>query len=186
MSQPAPSTLWWCSSHIFLFHINLLIEFHHYHMCSSQGLSIQYYNECDHYKMYWLFLFLILHTGDKKGYLNWKQRFDIIFGTARGLAYLHDQYHVSIIHRDIKPSNILLDDDFQPKICDFGLARLMPEDRSHLSTKFAGTLYVKQIVHSYFNFVKKADHACGLIGWSLLMCLCVVAFNTCYICYSWV
>ncbi|XP_027178637.1 cysteine-rich receptor-like protein kinase 2 [Coffea eugenioides] len=78
--------------------------------------------------------------GDKKGYLNWKQRFDIIFGTARGLAYLHDQYHVSIIHRDIKPSNILLDDDFQPKICDFGLARLMPEDRSHLSTKFAGTL----------------------------------------------
>ncbi|KAL3525048.1 hypothetical protein ACH5RR_013420 [Cinchona calisaya] len=78
--------------------------------------------------------------GDKRGYLNWKQRFDIIFGTARGLAYLHEQYHVSIIHRDVKSSNILLDDDFQPKICDFGLARLMPEDRSHLSTKFAGTL----------------------------------------------
>ncbi|XP_031107947.1 cold-responsive protein kinase 1-like [Ipomoea triloba] len=78
--------------------------------------------------------------GEKRGMLNWKQRFDIIFGTARGLAYLHDQFHVCIIHRDIKSSNILLDDDFQPKIADFGLARLLPENQSHLSTKFAGTL----------------------------------------------
>ncbi|KAM7523887.1 hypothetical protein LguiA_013789 [Lonicera macranthoides] len=78
--------------------------------------------------------------GEKKGSLNWKQRSDIIFGTARGLAYLHEQFHVTIIHRDIKSSNILLDDDFQPKIADFGLARLMPEDQSHISTKFAGTL----------------------------------------------
>ncbi|CAA2975627.1 cysteine-rich receptor kinase 2 [Olea europaea subsp. europaea] len=78
--------------------------------------------------------------GDKRGTLNWKQRFNIIFGTARGLAYLHDQYHVCIIHRDIKPSNILLDNDFIPKIADFGLARLLPENQSHVSTKFAGTL----------------------------------------------
>ncbi|RWR84643.1 cysteine-rich receptor-like protein kinase 2 isoform X2 [Cinnamomum micranthum f. kanehirae] len=78
--------------------------------------------------------------GDKRGILNWKHRFNIIVGTARGLAYLHDEFHVRIIHRDIKSSNILLDDDFQPKIADFGLARLLPEDQSHLSTKFAGTL----------------------------------------------
>ncbi|RDY00640.1 Cysteine-rich receptor-like protein kinase 3, partial [Mucuna pruriens] len=63
-----------------------------------------------------------------------------LFGTARGLAYLHEEFYVSIIHRDIKTANILLDDDFQPKIADFGLARLLPEDRSHLSTRFAGTL----------------------------------------------
>lgn len=79
-------------------------------------------------------------TGEKRGSLNWKQRTNIIFGTARGLAYLHEQFHVTIIHRDIKSSNILLDEDFQPKIADFGLARLLPGDQSHLSTKFAGTL----------------------------------------------
>jgi serine/threonine protein kinase len=61
-------------------------------------------------------------------------------GTARGLAYLHEEFHVCIIHRDIKTGNILLDDDFQAKIADFGLARLLPEDQSHLSTRFAGTL----------------------------------------------
>lgn len=79
-------------------------------------------------------------TGERRGSLNWKQRYDIILNTARGLAYLHEDYHVCIIHRDIKPSNILLDDDFQPKIADFGLARLLPDSKSHLSTKFAGTL----------------------------------------------
>ncbi|KAL1802966.1 hypothetical protein ACET3Z_031613 [Daucus carota] len=78
--------------------------------------------------------------GEKRGTLSWNQRFDIIFGIARGLAYLHDEFHISIIHRDIKSSNILLDDDYQPKIADFGLARLIAEGQSHLTTGFAGTL----------------------------------------------
>ncbi|RXH90704.1 hypothetical protein DVH24_035468 [Malus domestica] len=76
----------------------------------------------------------------KKGSLNWKQRTDRIIGTARGLAYLHEEFHVCIIHRDIKTSNILLDDSFEPRISDFGLARLLPDDQTHLSTRFAGTL----------------------------------------------
>ncbi|XP_071707548.1 cysteine-rich receptor-like protein kinase 2 [Rutidosis leptorrhynchoides] len=78
--------------------------------------------------------------GQKKGTLNWTQRYEIIFGVARGLAHLHSEFHVKIIHRDIKSSNILLTDDFKPKIADFGLARFLPEDLTHISTKFAGTL----------------------------------------------
>ncbi|XP_042042742.1 cysteine-rich receptor-like protein kinase 2 [Salvia splendens] len=92
--------------------------------------------------------------GDKRGCLKWKQRFDILFGTARGLAYLHEQYHVTIIHRDVKPGNILLDKEFQAKIADFGLARLLPEDQSHVSTKFAGTLgYTapEYVVHGHLS-----------------------------------
>ncbi|KAE8775158.1 protein kinase [Hordeum vulgare] len=78
--------------------------------------------------------------GERRGTLNWKQRFNIMVGMARGLAYLHQEFHVCIIHRDIKSSNVLLDDEFQPKIADFGLARLLPNDHSHVSTRFAGTL----------------------------------------------
>ncbi|CAI9281748.1 unnamed protein product [Lactuca saligna] len=78
--------------------------------------------------------------GAKSGTLDWNQRYEIIFGIARGLAHLHNEFHVKIIHRDIKSSNILLTDDFKPKIADFGLARFQPEDQSHVNTKFAGTL----------------------------------------------
>ncbi|XP_028797764.1 cysteine-rich receptor-like protein kinase 3 isoform X5 [Neltuma alba] len=78
--------------------------------------------------------------GERKGSLNWKQRYEVILGIARGLTYLHEEFHIRIIHRDIKTNNILLDDDLQPRIADFGLARLIPENRTHLSTKFAGTL----------------------------------------------
>ncbi|KAK2413691.1 cysteine-rich receptor protein kinase [Trifolium repens] len=72
--------------------------------------------------------------------LNWKQRFNIIRGTAEGLAYLHQGTKKRIIHRDIKSSNILLDDNLSPKIADFGLARCFAADKTHLSTGIAGTL----------------------------------------------
>ncbi|XP_062116218.1 cysteine-rich receptor-like protein kinase 1 isoform X2 [Humulus lupulus] len=79
---------------------------------------------------------------DKKNtyILSWQQRFDIIAGIAEGLAYLHGGCGLKIIHRDIKSSNILLGDDFIPKIADFGLARSVSADRTHLSTGIAGTL----------------------------------------------
>ncbi|KAK7386770.1 hypothetical protein VNO78_27106 [Psophocarpus tetragonolobus] len=72
--------------------------------------------------------------------LTWEIRHKIILGIAEGMAYLHEESHVRIIHRDIKLSNILLEEDFTPKIADFGLARLFPEDKSHVSTAIAGTL----------------------------------------------
>ncbi|XP_043804522.1 cysteine-rich receptor-like protein kinase 3 isoform X2 [Manihot esculenta] len=72
--------------------------------------------------------------------LTWEMRYNIILGTAEGLAYLHEESDLRIIHRDIKLSNILLDEDFTPKIADFGLARLFPQDKTHITTAIAGTL----------------------------------------------
>ncbi|WCJ44299.1 G-type lectin S-receptor-like serine/threonine-protein kinase At2g19130 [Euphorbia peplus] len=57
--------------------------------------------------------------------LDWKRRFDIAVGTAKGLAYLHEECLEWILHCDVKPHNILLDNDYQPKVSDFGLSRLV-------------------------------------------------------------
>nr|KAJ0217425.1 hypothetical protein LSAT_V11C300132350 [Lactuca sativa] len=65
----------------------------------------------------------------------------IFLQEAGGLSYQHEKYHVPIIHTDIRTSNILLDRELQQKIANFGLIRLLPEDTTHLSTKFSGTLY---------------------------------------------
>uniref|UniRef100_A0A0D9VE42 non-specific serine/threonine protein kinase n=1 Tax=Leersia perrieri TaxID=77586 RepID=A0A0D9VE42_9ORYZ len=71
--------------------------------------------------------------------LDWPTRYNICLGTAKGLCYLHEESTLKIIHRDIKPSNILLDERLQPKISDFGLAKLN-DDRARMSTRIAGTV----------------------------------------------
>eukprot|EP01018_Ginkgo_biloba_P036590 Gb_35041 [translate_table: standard] len=76
---------------------------------------------------------------EKRKHLNWQKRYNIILGIARGLLYLHEDSQLRIIHRDIKANNILLDDKLNPKIADFGLARLFPEDETHVHTRVAGT-----------------------------------------------
>ncbi|OAY58830.1 G-type lectin S-receptor-like serine/threonine-protein kinase RLK1 [Manihot esculenta] len=71
--------------------------------------------------------------------INWNQRIQIAFGIARGLVYLHEECSTQIIHCDIKPQNILLDDYYNAKISDFGLAKLLVLDQSQTFTAIRGT-----------------------------------------------
>lgn len=71
--------------------------------------------------------------------LEWDARLNIIMGAAKGLAYLHHDCSPRIIHRDIKSSNILLDGNLEARVSDFGLAKLLEDEESHITTIVAGT-----------------------------------------------
>ena len=77
----------------------------------------------------------------KKHKIDWQKRFDIIQGIARGLLYLHHDSRLRVIHRDLKVSNILLDENMNPKISDFGLARMFEGAQYEENTRrVVGTL----------------------------------------------
>ena len=76
----------------------------------------------------------------KRVQLNWEKRYKIIGGITRGLLYLHEDSQFHIIHRDLKASNILLDAYMNPKISDFGMARLLQPDQTQGNTsRIVGT-----------------------------------------------
>ncbi|CAN1124104.1 Cysteine-rich receptor-like protein kinase 10 [Linum perenne] len=82
----------------------------------------------------------LLFDRRKKSRLNWETRYKIIVGIARGMQYLHEDSRLNIIHRDLKGGNILLDESMNPKISDFGTARLFSGTQSHIITsRVAGT-----------------------------------------------
>ncbi|XP_042463296.1 receptor-like serine/threonine-protein kinase SD1-7 isoform X2 [Zingiber officinale] len=93
----------------------------------------------------------------KSSLLNWQRRVDIIIGIARGLLYLHQDSRLRVIHRDLKPSNILLDKDMNPKISDFGIARIFEGDNAleDATTRPIGTfgyMAPEYLSHGVFSF----------------------------------
>lgn len=82
----------------------------------------------------------LIGSGHSNIQFSWHVRRNICIGVARGLAYLHEEVRPHIIHRDIKASNVLLDKNLQPKISDFGLAKLIAPNLTHISTRVAGTV----------------------------------------------
>ncbi|PNX62939.1 putative LRR receptor-like protein kinase, partial [Trifolium pratense] len=98
--------------------------------------------------------------------LDWSRRKKICVGIARGLAFLHEESRLKVVHRDIKATNVLLDTDLDPKISDFGLAKLDEEDNTHISTRIAGTygyMAPEYAMHGYLT--DKADvYSFGIVA----------------------
>ncbi|KAJ8899160.1 hypothetical protein K2173_011947 [Erythroxylum novogranatense] len=148
----------------FIAEVGMLSRLHHRNLVKLIGVCIEGHIRCLVYE-------LVrngsveshLHGVDrKKGPLDWDSRLKIALGAARGLAYLHEDSNPRVIHRDFKASNVLLEEDFTPKVSDFGLAREATEGSQHISTRVMGTfgyvapeyamtghLLVKSDVYSY-------------------------------------
>ncbi|PON74867.1 Serine/threonine protein kinase [Trema orientale] len=101
---------------------------------------------------------------------DWKVRYKIAIGVARGLHYLHEECRDCIIHCDIKPENILLDEDYSPKLADFGLAKLVGRDFSRVLTTIRGTIgYLAPEWISGIAITPKADvYSYGMVLFELV------------------
>lgn len=98
--------------------------------------------------------------------LDWSRRKRIALGTARGLVYLHEQCDPKIIHRDVKAANILLDEDFEAVVGDFGLAKLLDHRDSHVTTAVRGT--VGHIAPEYLSTGQSSEKT-DVFGFGILL-----------------
>ncbi|KAF3333034.1 wall-associated receptor kinase-like 20 [Carex littledalei] len=124
-------------------------------------------------------LFEHLHTrGDRKA-LNWKMRVKVALQTAEALSYLHSSTQVPIYHRDVKSSNILLDEELNVKVSDFGLSRLVQPGLSHVSTCAQGTLgYLDPEYYRKYQLTDKSDvYSFGVVLLELLTGKKVIDFS---------
>ncbi|KGN50740.1 probable LRR receptor-like serine/threonine-protein kinase IRK [Cucumis sativus] len=110
-------------------------------------------------------LYRLLHEASDDNVLSWNERFDIILGTAKGLAHLHQS---NTIHYNIKSSNILIDRNGQPKVGDYGLARLLPMlDRYVLSSKIQSAL--GYMAPEFTCRTVKITEKCDVYGFGILI-----------------
>ncbi|KAJ8761496.1 hypothetical protein K2173_001630 [Erythroxylum novogranatense] len=123
----------------FLNEINTISKVRHHNLVELIGCCVQGSNRILVYEYVENSSLDRALLGPKKIRLDWGKRSAICLGIARGLTFLHEELLPHIVHRDIKASNILLDRDFNPKIGDFGLAKLFPDNITHISTRIAGT-----------------------------------------------
>uniref|UniRef100_A0A2P2MSY6 Putative LRR receptor-like serine/threonine-protein kinase At1g07650 n=1 Tax=Rhizophora mucronata TaxID=61149 RepID=A0A2P2MSY6_RHIMU len=102
--------------------------------------------------------------------LDWPNRQRICIGIAKGLAFLHEESTLKIVHRDIKTTNVLLDGDLNPKISDFGLAKLDEEENTHISTRIAGTIGYMAPEYALWGYLTfKADvYSFGVVALELV------------------
>ncbi|KAL5746456.1 hypothetical protein ACOSP7_027602 [Xanthoceras sorbifolium] len=126
----------------FITEVNTIGSMHHMNLVRLRG----YCSESSHRLLVYEFMkngsldkWIFPTNNCRDRLLDWPTRFDIAIATAQGIAYFHEQCRNRIIHCDIKPENILLDENFCPKVSDFGLAKLMGREHSHVVTMIRGT-----------------------------------------------
>ncbi|VVA36464.1 PREDICTED: proline-rich receptor [Prunus dulcis] len=138
--------------------VEIISRIHHRHLVSLVGYCI---SENRRLLVYEYVandtLYFHLH-GEGRPVLEWETRVKVAAGAARGIAYLHEDCHPRVIHRDIKSSNILLDNNFEARVSDFGLAKLALDANTHISTRVMGTFgYVAPEYASSGKLTEKSD-----------------------------
>lgn len=122
--------------------VSIIGSIHHHHLVRLRGFCA----EGSHRMLAYEFMangsldkWIFRRTQTEQHLLDWETRFGIALGTAKGLAYLHEDCDHKIVHCDIKPENVLIDDHFRAKVSDFGLAKLMNREQSNVFTTLRGT-----------------------------------------------